>query len=616
MSRPSKIAIVKELGSRRPRCLAAHAVRGQDEPELVIVERYPAALGEENLARLEDDTKSLCELDQTNIATLIASVRLKGDVAVLSEWVDGESLESSLAAPSKHDSRLGIDALLRVVVDACEGLTALHTVEDGKFVCGALGPDDVFLGVDGVTRITRFNLGRMPADALGEKRRASMAPEFARGERTPRVDVFAAGKLLAAALSHLSSEDRGALADVIARATAEDPAARYATPKDLAQAIGAASKVASRAIVSQYVAKTFGQQIESRLAKLEPKVGISLSMTPPPVSAAPPELAQPPVEMPKIVPPPVIDEPKVEAKPEPKIEAKSQPKVETKVEAKPVAKVEPKLDVKSEPRLPQKKEPVKAAAVVAKKAVPLPAMMKKTNGTTPAKSTVMAKPKEKEAPPPPLPIEVPITISEPPPSAEELSELDVDIASVRPPPIIREEPKIIIEESVSPMAVSVVPPPTLPAKTKTAAPPKAASLRPPKSIKPAPAVAVDDEEIAMPKRGTNPVLLLLGAIVIGGAGFAAGRMTAPDPWPATPTTTSTPTATASVTASATATATATATSTASSAGSTSTPATSSSANTIPSTSTSASTSRTGRAPYMTVPSAAPSSSGRYSPGAI
>src|SRR5438105_4877299 len=122
MSRPSKIAIVKELGSRKPRCLAAHAVRGQDEAELVVVERYPASLGEETLAHLEEDTKSLVEFDHTNVATLIASVRLKGDVAVLSEWVDGESLASSLAAASNANSPLGIDVIVRVVTDACEGL--------------------------------------------------------------------------------------------------------------------------------------------------------------------------------------------------------------------------------------------------------------------------------------------------------------------------------------------------------------------------------------------------------------------------------------------------------------------------------------------------------------
>src|SRR5690348_15592013 len=98
MTRPSKIAIVKELGARSPRCLAAHAVRGNDEPELVIVERYPASLGEAVLATLDEDARALMPFEHTNVATIIATVKLKGDVAVLSEWVDGESLASILAA--------------------------------------------------------------------------------------------------------------------------------------------------------------------------------------------------------------------------------------------------------------------------------------------------------------------------------------------------------------------------------------------------------------------------------------------------------------------------------------------------------------------------------------
>jgi hypothetical protein len=625
--------------------LAAHAVRGQDEPELVIVERYPASIGEESLARLEEDTKSLIALDHTNIATLIYGVRMKGDLAVLSEWVDGESLESALAAPSKPS----LDAILRIVVDACEGLSALHAFEGGKFVCGALGPDDVFLGVDGVTRITRFNLGRMPPDALGEKRRASMAPEFTRGDRTPRADVFAAGKLLAACLG----TDRGALAPVIDRATAEDPAARYATVKELSQAIGVASKVATRVVVSQYVAKTFGQQIETRLAKLEPKVGISLSMTPPPVSAAPPSFEEPRVEPPKILPPPVIEPPKPEAK-------KPEPKPLPKIELKPLPKIEPKAEAKSEPKLPlekkkepEKKEPAKIATpAVAKKAVPLPSLGKKTNGTqpaTPAKSAVAPKKEEKvEAiPPPPPPIEVPITISEPPPpSAQELDLADVDLASVKPPPLIQEAKIDIDVVEVSPKAVSVVPmalpvektksveeaPPK--AKVKSVRPPKATSLRPAKEVKAAPAVPVDDEEeIASPAKqrsgGTSPLVIFLGVIVIGGAAFVAGRMTADVPMPlpsplSPPTTTATSPATSATgtassngtassptsTPTSTSTSTATSTSTSSTSTSSSSAAATSGANTIGS--PSASTSHGGRA--GSTPSA--SGSGRYSPGAI
>ena len=122
MSRPSRIAIVKELGSRSPRCLAAHAARGQDEPELVIVERYPAVLGPDVLAQLEEEAKELVTFEQANVATVIASVKLKGDVAILSEWVDGESLASCLA----NDQKPSLEILLRVLSDVCDAVTALH----------------------------------------------------------------------------------------------------------------------------------------------------------------------------------------------------------------------------------------------------------------------------------------------------------------------------------------------------------------------------------------------------------------------------------------------------------------------------------------------------------
>src|SRR6185437_13672719 len=268
MTRPSKIAIVKELGSRSPRCLAAHAVRGNDEPELVVVERYPAALGEAVLATLEDDARALMPLEHTNIATIIATVKLKGDVALLSEWVDGESLESVLAAPSKPS----FEMLLRVMSDVLDGIGALHARGDGRVV-GALGSDDVVVGVDGVTRITRFGLGRIPPDALASRRQASMAPEYVRGERAPRGDVYTAGTLLwecfmgerfapgagpaaggtaqtsgTAKLDPSRREPWAAgLVDVIARAMDPDPAKRYATAAELSGAIArvASSKTAA-----------------------------------------------------------------------------------------------------------------------------------------------------------------------------------------------------------------------------------------------------------------------------------------------------------------------------------------------------------------------------------
>src|ERR1700690_1073081 len=92
MVRLSRIAILKELGSRSPRCFAAHAVRGSNEPEIVIVERYAAALGPDVLAIVEEDAKELSSIEHPKLAPIISTAKLKGDIAVVSKWVDGESL--------------------------------------------------------------------------------------------------------------------------------------------------------------------------------------------------------------------------------------------------------------------------------------------------------------------------------------------------------------------------------------------------------------------------------------------------------------------------------------------------------------------------------------------
>jgi len=588
MSKPSRIAIVKELGARSPRCLAAHAARPNEEPELVVVERYPAALGEAALTTLEEDTKTLVAFDHPNVATLIASVRLKGDVAVLSEWVDGESVASILAA--EHPPSLEI--LLRIVGDVNEAVSALHARFPGR-VCGALAVDDVFVGVDGVTRITRFHLGGLAPDALGERRMASMAPEYVRGERSERCDVYTLGTLLfecfmnakyaPGARVDASKREPWAtgLADVIARAVAPDPAARYATVGDLASAVSrvASSKVAPRAAVSQYVAKTFGERIEARLVKLEPKVDVSLSNLPPPVTEPPPPVVPPPAaavphEPPKREETPVVPVAKVEP-----LKIATPPKVETpKVEAPKVEPVKPapaaaKVAEKSTPKQPEVAKAVPAArkpvastpevvvkeAPAAKKAVPLPKRQpsqpdsapkvvvapeiapapKKANGAGAPKPAAVAKTKEPASPPP-------ATVQE---KAEEL-EIDVDLASVRPPPL-----------APSPPAPPVAAPP--PPEPAPAPAPKKKSVRPPsqepeapkpkpKSVRP-PAQAqpnFTDDEIYPKRSPYRGPLLVLGALLLAAASFAAGRLTAPEPWqppPYVPPAASTTTATATTT---------------------------------------------------------------------
>jgi hypothetical protein len=582
MSRPSRIAIVKELGSRSPRCLAAHAIRGQDA-ELVVVERYPAVLGAEVLQALEDEAKELVPFEQANVATVIASVKLKGDVAILSEWVDGESLASVLSA----DQKPSFEMLLRVLSDAFEAMGALHAF--GGRTCGALGVEDVFVGVDGVTRITRFGLGKISPSALGARRLASMAPEFLRGEKSPRGDVFTLGTLtwecfmgaplfdtpanVDAQLAKLSSapprvdeKKRDAwaapLADVIARALSLDPKARFATPAEFSKAIAAAvpGKIASRATVSQWVARVFGERIEARLVKLEPKVDLSFSVGAPPMSVPPADVAPPaPAKVPEIeqkiaeTPKAKVVTPIADAK-KPEVAIGEAKKPEPAKEKAPVAATAVAAAVR---------KPMQSTPEVAKKIVPLPkrapgdpdsspslvaaaakASSAQTTVTTPTKPITPtpvktngsgavkadkivakappAKPKEEVAP------VVPIVVDdEPAPTSNDLDS-DIDLVSVRPPPMAtkREEPK---KEEAAYVAPKVIIAPAVDA------PPLEIPRAPPAPRVSTRAVRDSDVNVYAKRSPYRAPLLFFVGVALAAGGFAAGRYTAPDAWPPTPT---------------------------------------------------------------------------------
>jgi serine/threonine protein kinase len=580
MSRPSRIAIVKELGSRVPRCLAAHAVRGEGEPELVVVERYPASLGAEVLSIVEQDAKDLASFHHQNVAAVISTAKLKGDVAVLSEWVDGESLTTLLGAQEKAP----LPVLLRAFIDVLEALGALHASGGGR-VCGALTSDDVFVGMDGVTRITRFGLSRVALDVLGPRRKVYAPPELARGERTARGDVFVAGVVLWECLtgepasrdvtwgisppdvSKLETWSKGLVA-VIEKACAIEPNERYATPGEMARAVGLDAIVGTRAGVAQHVARVFGERIAARLSKLEPKSDVRLPSINAPMTTEPPpaiEIAKPALPTPEKAP---------EKASEKTLAAKQADKPPEKAPEKPPEKAQEKPPEKAPEKTPEKPaavdrtadKPEKAAAAarkpavdpggaaLARKAVPLPKRVvppvaetraepepprkpepAKVNGTAAAKAaakplasspkTSMAKPAQQPEP-------------APAPSREEL-DIDVELASLHPPPPVPDKADVsppssreeVDASDVDVDIVSVRPPPT---------PPK----REAKAIAPAPAdepisIASDNEEQdhAQPKKRGRAWLVVLVGILFFGGGFFAGRFTmtdAPAPVPTMP----------------------------------------------------------------------------------
>lgn len=151
----------------------------------------------------------LQRLEHPNLATLVDAGLDAGRPYSVTEYVDGVSLDRLLEPSSYLPLRLWVPVLLDVLM----GLHAGHTATDGSgnplgLVHGRLLPEDVVVGVDGVTRVLNLGLRRLfdsPKADLGDEpaeELAYLAPEQARGERGDRrSDIFSMGVLLHNALA-------------------------------------------------------------------------------------------------------------------------------------------------------------------------------------------------------------------------------------------------------------------------------------------------------------------------------------------------------------------------------------------------------------------------------
>ncbi len=120
------------------------------------------------------------------------------------EYIDGETLSALLRQLRPRSERLPLAVVLQVLIDACEGLTAVHELRDPDgqpygLVHRDMSPQNLMVGFDGWTKIVDFGLVK----ATGKRhthtghlrgKLAYMSPEQARGKPlTASADLFALG---------------------------------------------------------------------------------------------------------------------------------------------------------------------------------------------------------------------------------------------------------------------------------------------------------------------------------------------------------------------------------------------------------------------------------------
>lgn len=235
---------------------------------------------------------------------------------VVMEYIEGCTLAQLLG---RHKTSRSPRFIVPIMMDVLSGLHAAHQLCDDDGVSLGLvhrdvSPSNILLGVDGIARITDFGIAKARArfthtPAGTRKGKLSFAaPEQIRaGTCDPRSDVFSAGVVLWSSLtgkslfrgdsdaqtvgnvlnrdipppSKIGLRPPECLDEICLRALQRDPAERYQSAADMADALRA---VASRHAllgtpieIGRWVSATFADQLEARrqvVAAEEPPVSL------------------------------------------------------------------------------------------------------------------------------------------------------------------------------------------------------------------------------------------------------------------------------------------------------------------------------------------------------
>jgi len=251
-----------------------------------------------------DEARLVARVHHPNVVPTLDVVAREDEIFLVMEYVPGESVAGLQLACRRAGKMIPVPIGLSIVLGVLNGLHAAHEANDEqghplRIVHRDVSPQNVLVGVDGVARVLDFGVAKAAKRLLETTQKgalkgkiAYMAPEQVLGSATRQSDVYAAGvvlwemvtgrrlfknenqvnllhEVLSAEVPLPSTVNPNVSPEVdriVQKAISRNLDERYATAREMAEAIDGCLDVASSMKVAQWIQATAGPVLETRLA--------------------------------------------------------------------------------------------------------------------------------------------------------------------------------------------------------------------------------------------------------------------------------------------------------------------------------------------------------------
>ncbi|MBK7584549.1 MAG: serine/threonine protein kinase [Myxococcales bacterium] len=259
-----------------------------------------------------DEARLAARIRHPNVVSTMDVVAESGELFLVMEYVQGESLARLMAASSRGEQRIPAAMVVAIGSQALLGLHAAHEAKNERgdpldIVHRDVSPQNILVGVDGVAHVVDFGVAKAAArihttqDGALKGKIAYMAPEQLRQKAVDRrTDVFSASIVIwealanrrlfaagdvAASVTKILNDDvpppsrfspglPAELDRVVLKGLERDPAQRYTTAREMARELQAALTPAGALEIGEWVEAVAGKALGERrdaLADVESK---------------------------------------------------------------------------------------------------------------------------------------------------------------------------------------------------------------------------------------------------------------------------------------------------------------------------------------------------------